>query len=60
MTLALAAFIGGVSAPSFAQDGEKKNNTTQKNEKKSCDKKKSCCKKGEKKSCDKKKTEEKK
>lgn len=50
--LALAAFVGGVSMNSFAQDGEKKAKTT-KTEKKKCDKK-SCCKK----STDTKKTEE--
>lgn len=55
LTLALAAFIGGVSNTTFAQDGEKKNNTTEKSNKKSCNKKKSCCQK--KSSCDKKKEE---
>ena len=47
MAIALTAFIGSFST-SYAQDGEKKTNKT---EKKKCDKKK-CC--------DKKKTEEKK
>lgn len=48
MAVALTAFIGSFTT-SYAQDGEKKVNKT---EKKKCDKKK-CC--SEKKSCDKKK-----
>lgn len=40
--VAMAAFLGGMTVNSFAQDGEKKSTT--KTEKKKCDKKK-CCKK---------------
>lgn len=43
LTLTVAAFLGGISVNSFAQDGEKKSTTT-KTEKKKCDEKK-CCKK---------------
>lgn len=42
--MALAAFLGGMSVSSYAQDGEKKTTTT-KVEKKKCDKKKCCQKK---------------
>lgn len=41
--LAMAAFLGGMTVNTYAQDGEKKTTTT-KTEKKKCDKKK-CCKK---------------
>ena len=40
--LAMAAFLGGMTVNSYAQDGEKKSTTT-KTEKKKCDKK--CCEK---------------
>ncbi len=49
LTLTVAAFLGGISMNSYAQDGEKKSTTT-KTEKKKCEKKE-CCKK----KCDKKK-----
>ncbi len=42
--LAMAAFLGGMTVNSYAQDGEKKSSTT-KTEKKKCDKKKCCEKK---------------
>jgi hypothetical protein len=45
LTLSLAAFIGGIALNSFAQEGEKKSQTTKTTKKSSkCDKK-SCCKK---------------